>query len=178
MRWFSPRRAAGAVVALAAALALAAGLLFSTSEDVGADASVAAGERKPASELSGEWLVPPPVRLRDLRGQPVVVNFWASWCVPCREEAPELARFHREMHERAPLVGVDFQDRESDARAFIREFRWRFPNVRDPHGKLANGYGVVGLPTTFIIDGDGRIARALTGAQTYEKLVSAVEEVA
>ena len=167
--------AAGAV--LAAALALAAGLLFSPAEDRGADAAIAAEKRKPAPELVGEWLVPPPVRAADLRGKPAVINVWASWCVPCREEAPELARFHREMRARARLVGIDFQDAKGDALAFIREFGWRFPNVRDPQGTLTSRYGVAGLPTTYVIDPQGRIARTLTGAQTFEKLVDAVEEV-
>ena len=118
-----------------------------------------------------------PVRLADLRGRPVLVNFWASWCVPCREEAPHLARFDREMKERARLVGVDFQDAKDDALAFVREFGWRFPNVRDPQGELASRYGLAGLPTTYVIDADGRIAKALSGAQTFEGLVRAVEEV-
>jgi cytochrome c-type biogenesis protein len=112
-----------------------------------------------------------------MRGKPVVVNFWASWCVPCRKEAPHLARFDRELKERARLVGVDFQDAKSDALTFVREFGWRFPNVRDPQGELASRYGLAGLPTTYVIDADGRIAKALNGEQTFESLVRAVEEV-
>jgi cytochrome c biogenesis protein CcmG/thiol:disulfide interchange protein DsbE len=114
--------------------------------------------------------------LADLRGAPVVITFWASWCVPCREEAPELARFDREMRGRVQLVGVDFQDVKADALAFVREFGWRFPNVRDPQGKLAARYGLVGLPTTYVLDSRGRIARRVTGAPTYVKLRQAVEE--
>jgi cytochrome c biogenesis protein CcmG/thiol:disulfide interchange protein DsbE len=174
----SPRKLAlGAVVVLVSA-ALVSGLLLSTDdEDVPAAAVAAAGERKPAPELDGDWIVPPPVRLAELRSKPVIINFWASWCVPCREEAPELARFDREMGARAHVVGVDFQDAKADALAFIREFRWRFPNVRDPRGKLAARYGLVGLPTTYVIDPQGRIARSMTGAQTFEKLARAVGEV-
>jgi cytochrome c biogenesis protein CcmG/thiol:disulfide interchange protein DsbE len=177
------RRRPNRRLVLAAALVLAAGavaaglLLAAPGEKVGAAGSVPRAEGPPAPELEGEWLVPPPVRLADLRGKPVVVNFWASWCVPCREEAPHLARFDREMNERARLVGVDFQDAKSDALAFIREFGWRFPNVRDPQGELASRYGLPGLPTTYVIDGDGRIAKALSGEQTFESLVRAVEEV-
>jgi cytochrome c biogenesis protein CcmG/thiol:disulfide interchange protein DsbE len=176
-RW--PRRR----LVLAAALALAAGavaaglLLAAPGAKVGAWGAVPRAERPPAPDLEGEWLVPPPVRLADLRGEPVLINFWASWCVPCRAEAPHLARFDREMNERAQLVGVDFQDAKSDALAFIREFGWRFPNVRDPQGKLASRYGLAGLPTTYVIDADGRIAKALNGEQTFESLVRAVEEV-
>jgi cytochrome c biogenesis protein CcmG/thiol:disulfide interchange protein DsbE len=174
-----PRRrlVLGAALALAAG-AVAAGLLLAApGEKVGAAGSVPRTERPPAPELEGPWLVPPPVRLADVRGKPILVNFWASWCVPCREEAPHLARFDREMKERAQLVGVDFQDAKSDALAFIREFGWGFPNVRDPQGKLASRYGLDGLPTTYVIDAAGRIAKALSGEQTFESLVRAVEEV-
>jgi cytochrome c biogenesis protein CcmG/thiol:disulfide interchange protein DsbE len=176
--WLSRRR-----LVLVAAIALgtgavAAGLLLAApGEKVGAVGFVPRAERPPAPELEGEWLVPPPVRLADIRGTPVLVNFWASWCVPCRKEAPHLARFDREMKQRAQLVGVDFQDAKSDALAFIREFGWRFPNVRDPQGKLASRYGLAGLPTTYVVDADGRLAKALSGEQTFESLVDAVEEV-
>jgi thiol-disulfide isomerase/thioredoxin len=174
----SPRKLMLGAFLVFASTALVSGLLLSTGdEDVPAAAVAPATERKPAPELDGEWIVPPPVRLADLSGKPVIVNFWASWCAPCREEAPELARFDREMGARAHLVGVDFQDAKADALAFTREFRWRFPNVRDPQGKLAGRYGLVGLPTTYVIDPQGRIARRMTGAQTFQKLVRAVAEV-
>lgn len=158
---------------------LTAGLLVSNAdpEKAPAGSAVPAGKRRTPPELKGAVLVPPPVRLVELRGKPIVINFWASWCVPCRKEAPELARFDRELGARAQLIGVDFQDTKSEALAFVREFHWRFPNRRDPRGKLAGRYGLIGLPTTFIIDGQGRIGRQLTGAQTYAKLARAVEAV-
>jgi len=159
--------------------ALAVGLLLRSPD--GGTAAVTGptspGERERAPELRGEPLVPPPVRLADLRGRPVVLNFWASWCMPCRKEAPELARFDRGMQERAGLVGINLQDARGDALEFLRKFGWRFPNVRDPRGKLAGRYGLVGLPTTFVVDARGRISQQLTGAQTYAKLVRAVEAI-
>jgi cytochrome c biogenesis protein CcmG/thiol:disulfide interchange protein DsbE len=172
-----PRIALVAAIALGAG-AVAAGLLLAApGGEVGASGATPAAERRPAPELDGKWLVPPPVRLAELRGRPVVINFWASWCVPCREEAPEFARFDREMRGRVQLIGVDFQDAKQDALAFVREFRWRFSNVRDPQGKLASRYGLVGLPTTYVVDRQGRIARSLTGGQTYATLRRALEEV-
>ena len=167
------------MIAALALAALAAGLLLHARGDgVPAVAGATpAAKRKLAPELVGTPLVPPPVRLRALRGKPVVINFWASWCIPCRKEAPELARFDRDMRARARLVGVNFQDAKGDALAFVREFQWRFPSVRDPRGKLAGRYGLLGLPTTFVVDTRGRVARALTGAQTFAKLVRAVDEV-
>jgi cytochrome c biogenesis protein CcmG/thiol:disulfide interchange protein DsbE len=173
----APRRALALGGGVLAVAALVVGLIVSASDSQSGDAAVAAAKRKRAPEFVGDWLVGPPVRLADLRGRPALVNFWASWCVPCRKEAPELTRFDRELRGRARLVGVDFQDAGSDARAFIREFRWRFPNLRDPDGQLGGRYGLVGLPTTFVLDREGRIARALTGAQTYDTLVAAVQEV-
>lgn len=176
--WSSRRRLSLAAAIALAAVAVVAGLLLAApGAEVGAGGSAPAAERRPAPELEGTWLVPPPVRLAELRGTPVVINFWASWCLPCRKEAPELARFDRELHSRAQLVGVDFQDAKRDALAFVREFGWRFPNVRDPQGKLASRYRLAGLPTTYVLDRQGRIARTLTGAQTYEKLRQAVEEL-
>jgi cytochrome c biogenesis protein CcmG/thiol:disulfide interchange protein DsbE len=176
--WLSRRRLVLVVAIALGTGAVAAGLLLAApGGKVGAAGSVPRAERPAAPELEGEWLVPPPVRLADLGGKPVLVNFWASWCVPCRAEAPHLARFNREMEERAQLVGVNFQDAKSEALAFIREFGWRFPNVRDPQGKLASRYGLAGLPTTYVIDADGRIAKALSGEQTFESLVRALEEV-
>lgn len=158
---------------------LAAGLLAaSPDEKTAAPPGESTGASGPAApELEGGVLVPPPVSLAELRGKPVVVNFWASWCVPCRKEAPELARFDRELSERAQLVGVDFQDAKGDALAFVREFGWRFPNIRDPKGELARRYGLLGLPTTFVIDGRGRLAKQLTGEQTFASLLRALEEV-
>lgn len=166
-----------AIVLLAGALV--AGLLLASSDatSIAGPEATPSAKRRPAPELAGTVLVPPPVTLADLRGKPALVNFWASWCVPCREEAPHLARFDREMRQRARLVGIDFQDAKADALAFVREFGWRFPNLRDPDGALAARYGLVGLPTTYVLDPRGRIGLALTGAQTFESLVRAVEGV-
>jgi len=166
--------AAGAVVLLAGALA-AGSLLHSPDPDGAALGATPPAMRKPAPELAGEVLVPPAVRLAQLRGKPVMINFWASWCLPCRREAPALARFDRQLRARARLIGVDFNDAKSDALAFVRELHWRFPNLRDPRGKLGARYHLIGLPTTFVVDGQGRIAAQLVGAQSYAKLVRAIE---
>jgi cytochrome c biogenesis protein CcmG, thiol:disulfide interchange protein DsbE len=158
---------------------LVAGLLSASSDSprVAGSGATPSAKRRPSPELRGPVLVPPPVTLADLRGKPALINFWASWCVPCRREAPHLARFDREMKRRAQLVGVDFQDGKSDALAFVREFGWRFPNVRDPTGALAARYGLAGLPTTYLLDRRGRIARTLTGPQTLESLARALGAV-
>jgi cytochrome c biogenesis protein CcmG/thiol:disulfide interchange protein DsbE len=132
--------------------------------------------RRAAPALPKDVLVAPPVTLASLRGKPVVVNFWASWCDPCREEADHLRRFSDRMRGRAALVGVSWTDTRDGARKFIREYDWRFPNFFDPDGTVGNRYGLSGLPTTFVLDGGGRIARVLRGPQTDAKLTKAVEE--
>lgn len=174
-----PRRLLGLAALVLLVSGVGAGLLLAreTEQEPGVARPAPEAKRPKAPELEGEVLVPPRVTLAALRGKPVVVNFWASWCIPCRKEAPELRRFDETMRDRAQLVGVAFQDKRRDALAFTREFRWRFPNIRDPRGKLAARYGLIGLPTTYVIDAQGRIARQLTGEQNFGSLRRAVEEV-
>lgn len=138
-------------------------------------------DRKAAPDLPREVLVAPPVTLDSLRGKPVVVNFWASWCDPCREEADHLRRFSERTGHRAALVGVNWTDELKAARAFIREYRWTFPNLRDAEGSVGNDWfqttgSVAGLPVTYVLDAEGRIARVLRGPQTEADLDAAVRE--
>jgi cytochrome c biogenesis protein CcmG/thiol:disulfide interchange protein DsbE len=109
--------------------------------------------------------VPPALGLADLRGHPTAVNFWASWCEPCRKEAPALARLSRSLPTHTRLIGVDWSDGLGGARGFIRRYGWRFPILRDANGRVGDAYGIVGLPTTFILDSRGRIVTVLRGPQ-------------
>ena len=98
------------------------------------------------------------LRLEDLRGSVVFLNFWASWCPPCRSEARALEDAWRRYKDQGVVfVGVNTQDDEAHARDFIAEFGVTYPNGQDPGGRIAIDYGVWGLPETFFIDREGRI---------------------
>ena len=159
-RWRVPILVAVALVAGLVALELA------TSDD-GDDPAV-------APPLPTAVLVPPKVTIESLRGRPAVINFWASWCEPCRKEADHLQRFHERNRGRVNLVGVDYTDELDGARGFIRRYGWTFPNLSDPEGLAGSKYGLSGLPVTVILDADGAIAARLRGPQTEAKLDAAV----
>jgi cytochrome c biogenesis protein CcmG, thiol:disulfide interchange protein DsbE len=135
------------------------------------------GEDEPeAPPLPGAVLVPPKVTIDSLKGKPAVVNFWASWCEPCREEADHLRRFHERNRGRVAVVGVSYTDELKGARRFIRQYRWTFPNLSDPEGLAGSRYDLAGLPVTVILDSDGRISARLRGPQTEATLDRAVRE--
>lgn len=132
---------------------------------------------RPAPALPTTVLVPPQVTLADLRGKPAVINFWASWCDPCRKEAPVLERFYRTQSDKAALVGIDYSDGLSGAKGFIDEFNLTYPNLRDSSGTYGTRYGLAGLPTTFILDSRGHIQKTLQGPQTTDSLQRALAGV-
>jgi cytochrome c biogenesis protein CcmG/thiol:disulfide interchange protein DsbE len=129
---------------------------------------------KPAPALPTAVLQPPRETLASLRGKPALVNFWASWCEPCKKEAPELARLDRSLHGSASMVGIDYTDRADAARSFIRRYGWSFPVLSDPDGVYGARYGFSGLPTTVVLDSKGRIVETLRGPQTAEDLRQAL----
>jgi cytochrome c biogenesis protein CcmG/thiol:disulfide interchange protein DsbE len=142
------------------------------------EAALAVGDPAPDKPLStldgaGEG------ELADYRGRWVLVNFWASWCEPCRDEAPALERFHRE--HRGPgftVLGVNLDDASPDAIAFTEEFGLTYPQLRDGDGReLRDEYGMTGFPESFVVDPEGRVALIRRGPVDEEFLDREVEPV-
>lgn len=132
------------------------------------------GTGRAAPRLPTDVLVPPRVTLASLRGKPVAINFWASWCTPCHQEAPDLERVARSLHGSARLVGVDWNDGSGAARSYVSQNHLTYPNLVDSDGVAGNDYGLNGLPTTFILDSQGRITDVLRGPQSAETLLQAL----
>jgi cytochrome c biogenesis protein CcmG, thiol:disulfide interchange protein DsbE len=113
---------------------------------------------------------------KDLAGQVVVLNFWASWCLPCRQEHDDLDLAWGRYRERGVVVlGVLFEDTPDGATSFRQELGGDWPIADDPGSKTAIAYGVFGVPETFVIAPDGTISAKTTGAVTYEWLTDQIE---
>ena len=118
------------------------------------------------------------LRLSDLRGKVVILNFWASWCAPCRQEMPEFVRLYGENQAKGlEIVAVDLQEAESQVRGFVDEFGMRFPVVFDRSGNVANTYRVRQLPVTLIVDRDGVIRATKDGPVTPDFLKAELAKV-
>lgn len=108
------------------------------------------------------------VRLSDYRGKPVLINFWATWCPPCREEMPDIQAFHEKMGDEVVILGVNLREPPQTVRAFVEEFgyTWTFPLDRD--GAVTELYGVRYIPTSFWLDRNGVIRQVYPGPMTEE----------
>ncbi len=110
------------------------------------------------------------VALRELRGYPVVLNFWASWCIPCKEEAPELAAAARRYRGHVVFLGIDIQNFTTDARKFMDDVDAPYVSVRDSTSKTHSAYGITGVPETYYLDRNGRAAFHSIGAVSKDDL--------
>jgi cytochrome c biogenesis protein CcmG, thiol:disulfide interchange protein DsbE len=175
-----PATTVAVVVAAAALVGLLAYGLAAGSADTTIESALAGGDRPPAPSVELPVLGEPGAgALADHRGKVVVLNFWASWCKPCREEMPLLQETHERLErEGAGLVlGIDSRDNTEDAQAFLREFDATFPNLHDRDGEYSRRFGGTGYPETFVIDPDGNIAAARRFPVTQEWIDDALREV-
>ena len=116
------------------------------------------------------------ITLSQLKDKPVVVNIWASWCGPCREEASDLEKFWQEYKGEIYMIGLNYADKRDDALAFIKEFKITYPNGPDENKIAVEKFKITGIPETFIIK-DGRIQEHIVGIATLESLSRKIEGV-
>jgi cytochrome c biogenesis protein CcmG/thiol:disulfide interchange protein DsbE len=131
-----------------------------------------------APALPGEVLSGRAVSLASLRGKPVFINFWASWCNPCNREARALERFARLAPQHAVVVGIDLNDTLAGARTFVRRYGLTYSILRAGGDAISSAFGLETLPTTFVIDRRGQIAATLNGPQTVATLTGALAAAA
>jgi thiol-disulfide isomerase/thioredoxin len=162
-----------ALILLGAVAALWAVTALRPSDEPGT--TVEAEGEMPAisgTTLTGESISP------DLyRGKVVLVNFWATWCGPCRREQPALQRLWEEYEDRGvQFIGVDFMDDDAAGREYLREFAVTYPSVTDD-GQLSNGFGIPYLPATVIVDRGGEMRFRLLGEQSEASLRAPLEDL-
>jgi cytochrome c biogenesis protein CcmG/thiol:disulfide interchange protein DsbE len=148
-----------------------------TTQGEGAAPKLGRGETPPAPTFRLDRLDRPgKLSLTAYRGRPVILNFWASWCEPCKEEAPMLQRVWEEGRDDGLVVlGVNAQDFERDARRFVRRYGLTYPIVHDGPGSSLGRFGLTGFPETWWIDREGRLVGYVQGEFTQEQLDANVE---
>ena len=176
---------------LALVLALGVSACSSASGEAGSGfvsgdgslAVVAAEDRLPAPDVSGTTLTGEPLRLSDFRGDVVVLNVWASWCAPCRAEAPVLEAVWQEVQDDGvQFVGLDTRDTDEAALAFLEAYGVTYPNVIDADGRLqllfSDTLPPQAIPSTLVVDREGRVAGRIIGRVTDATLTALIEDVA
>lgn len=177
-----------AIVAVGLFVALLAYGLLSKATNRSVDESLAKGNAPTAPEFEdvvldrgklpgelaatvGPALSDAQLSLRELRGTPLILNFWASWCVPCREEAKALNQLQEERGgPRFTVLGIDTEDLSPDAKAFVKRYGVRYPQLRDGQGDFGQDFGTTGVPESYLFDPQGVLREAQAGPVTEEML--------
>ncbi len=171
-----PRRLILAAWLLAGIAALVAVLTVSVGRPAGPVDTPIVGRPAPAFDL--QTLDGQRISLAQLRGSPVVLNFWASWCIPCREKAPLLTAADAKYRPAGlRVLGVVYQDSAENATGFMGRYGQEYPGLLDPDGRTAIDYGVFGIPETFFIDRAGIVRSGQVGPVTAEGLQREVEAI-
>jgi cytochrome c biogenesis protein CcmG/thiol:disulfide interchange protein DsbE len=168
----------GAKVGLAAGVCCLVAILLVSTLGSGA------GAAKPAPPPAAKSLSlrplghqGPDLSLTQYRNRAVMINFFASWCAPCKAETPLLARFYRAHHGRVPIIGVDVNDSAGAALRFIHKAGVTYPVGADPAGAAATRYGVVGIPQTFFLNPSHHVVKRVFGAVTQASLTAGLAEM-
>ncbi len=134
-------------------------------------------EKRPAPVFTLQSLDGKTVSLESLRGKPVLVNFWASWCVPCNAEHQSLQAAARYYGDRAQFVGIVYQDSRENAAAYLQQHGNSLPQLLDPDTKVAIDYGVAGVPETFFIDPQGIIRYKVSSALSFQEIQARMDSM-
>jgi thiol-disulfide isomerase/thioredoxin len=167
------RLAAGIAGVVLLTVVLVAGVV--AARDRGGARAVVAGSGTPVELTGADPVTGERVDLADFAGRPVLLNVWASWCPGCNDEAADLATFAR-AHPEVQVVGIDIQDTRREARAFYRRWGWRHPSIFDPNGALGSSLGLQGLPSTFVLDQEHRVASRIVGATDFAGFEEALRQ--
>jgi cytochrome c biogenesis protein CcmG/thiol:disulfide interchange protein DsbE len=132
---------------------------------------------RPAPAFAIPLLDGKPFDLAASKGKPVLVNFWASWCIPCEDEAVALEQGSRQYRDRVTFIGVNVQDTEANAREFVRRFGVTYPNGQDVSGAIAVDYGMSGVPESYFVDRNGQLVRKWQGPLDANRLRSFLDEL-
>jgi thiol-disulfide isomerase/thioredoxin len=192
------RSALGAAAALVVAAGVAAGMAGCAGGDIGAETPGSSGQsfvghsyestyyqvgdRPVAPTVAGSTISGQKLSLASYRGDTIVLNFWGSWCAPCRAEAPALGQLARKLAPKGVrFVGVDIRDQPDSAEAFMQTFNVDYPSLNDPGDEIALEFHSTvppaAIPTTLIIDRSGRIAARIFGASNYAQLQALISKV-
>ncbi|MBI2916693.1 MAG: TlpA family protein disulfide reductase [Chloroflexi bacterium] len=166
-------------MALVGAVA-AVGFAIAATGQTGQSVDMAGGKvvGKPAPEFALTTFDGGEVKLSHFRGQVVMLNFWASWCPPCRAEAADLESVWQAYKDRGVVfLGVDIQDTEPEARAFLEQFNITYPNGPDTKGRIMVDYGITNIPTSVFVSKEGLTARRWVGAIDRAKLTQYLDEL-